>query len=326
MRPTTCIVLAGSVLLASSCAQQGGELPGDAGIAPVMQRSDSIERRQQLARRLRAAGDLAAAAAQWQVLTIVKPGDAEFRQELESTRAALLRSAETEFANGMAALGKGDGEEAARHMLRVLALQADHAEAMKVLRKIELERSARVQGARANRVRRDGEQLARKNGQEPASPDMVEYRRSYDLEQTIELFVAGDAQGGIRELHRYVKGNPKDKAGRKRISEVVFEQAQKLDAGTTRERAAFLYEEAIRFRGEPTPAWDARLAAARKTVANEYYEKGMRIYRSDFDLAIKHWQTCLKYNPQQVNCGLRVKEAQAFQKQLKRIEGDGVKR
>jgi tetratricopeptide (TPR) repeat protein len=322
VRPTTCIVLVGSVLL-SACALLGGEASREPSIAPgVASRSESIDQRQQLAKRLRAAGDLAAAAAQWQVLMILQPDDIEFRQELESTRSALSRSAATSYENGMAALKSGDGEEAARLMLKVLALQPDHAEAMKVLRNLETEKIARVQGARASRVRRDGE-MAKKNGQEAAS---AEYRRTYDLEQTIELFVAGDAQGGIRELHRYVNANPKDKAGRKRIADVVFEQAQKFDTGATRERAAFLYEQAIEFRGEAFPAWDARLAAARKTLANEYYEKGMRAYRGDFDLAIKNWEICLKYNPQQVNCSLRLKEAQAFQKQMKRIEGDGVKR
>ncbi len=322
MRLNSRIVLAGSVLL-GACAHQGGEPPG---VAPVaVPYSDSIAQRQQLAKRLATDGDLAGAAAQWQVLTILDPDDAGFRQELKSTRSAASQSAAANYEKGMVALNNGDSDEAIRFMLRVLALQPDHVDAMKVLRNIETERIARVQGARANRARRD-EELAKKNGQDAGSPDMSEYRRSYDLEQTIELFVAGDAQGGLRELHRYMTANPKDKAARKRISEVVFEQAQKLDTGPTRERAAFLYEEAIRFRAEAAPAWDARLAATRKTLANEFYEKGMRAYRGDFDLAIKHWETCLKYNPQQANCGLRIKEAQAFQKQLKRIEGDGAKR
>jgi tetratricopeptide (TPR) repeat protein len=325
VRPTSCIVLAGSVLL-GACAHQGVEPPNDAVSVPVaVPYSDSIARRQQLAKRLAADGDLAAAAAQWQVLTILEPDDGGFRQELQSTRTAASRLAAANYESGMAALNNGESEEAVRLMLRVLALQPEHADAMKVLRNIETERIARVQGARANRVRRD-EEVAKKNGQDAGSPDMTEYRRSYDLEQTIELFVAGDAQGGLRELHRYVKANPKDKVSRTRISEVVFEQAQKLDTAATRERAESLYQEAIRFRAEAMPAWEARLAATRKTLANEYYEKGMRAYRGDFDLAIKNWEACLKYNPQQVNCSLRLKEAQAFQKQLKRIEGDGVKR
>lgn len=325
MRPISCIYLAGTVLL-SACAHHGDELPNEGVVAPVVvPYGDSIAQRQQLAKRLATDGDLAAAAAHWQVLTILDPDDAGFRKELQSTRSAASRLAASHYTNGMAALNNGETDEAARLMLRVLALQPDNADAMKVLRNIETERIARVQSARANRVRKN-EELAKKNGQDAGSPDMTEYRRSYDLEQTIELFVAGDALGGLRELHRYVVANPKEKAGRKRISEVVFEQAQKFDTGATRERAAFLYEEAIKFRAEPTPAWDARLATTRKALANEYYAKGMRAYRGNFDLAITHWETCLKYNPQQINCGLRIKEAQAFQKQLKRIEEDGDKR
>lgn len=325
MRPISRIVLAGTVLL-GACAHRGGEPPNEGVVAPVVEPyGDSIAQRQQLAKRLATDGDLAGAAAQWQVLTILDPDDAGFRRELQSTRSTASRLAASNYTNGMAALNNGATDEAARLMLRVLALQPDHADAMKVLRNIETERIARVQSARANRVRRN-EELAKTNGQDAGSPDMTEYRRSYDLEQTIELFVAGDAQGGLRELHRYVAANPKEKAGRKRISEVVFDQARKFDTDATRERAAFLYEEAIKFRAEASPAWEARLAATRKALANEYYAKGMRAYRGNFDLAITHWETCLKYNPQQTNCGLRIKEAQAFQKQLKRIEGDGGKR
>jgi tetratricopeptide (TPR) repeat protein len=307
------------MLLASACAHQGGEPP------KAVKYDEQVVQRQQLANRLRTAGDLAASAEQWQILTIIEPDDAGFRQELESTRAAMARAAATNYDNGLAARKRGDSDEAARLMLQVLALEPDRADAMKVLRDIEAERIARVQGARESRVRRDGE-LAKKNGQEAASPEMAEYRRSYDLEQTIALLEAGDAQGGIRELHRYLKANPKDKAGRRRIADVVFEQAEKLDTPPTRETAEFLYQQAIEFRGEASPTWDARLAATRKTLANEYYEKGMRAYRGDFELAIRHWQTCLKYNPQQANCSLRLKEAQAFQKQLNRIEADGAKR
>jgi tetratricopeptide (TPR) repeat protein len=313
-------------VLIGACAHQGGGLPDEGAVAPVVaNRGDSVAQRQQFAKRLATDGDMAGAAAQWQVLTILDPDNAGFRKELQTTRSAASRLAASNYANGMAALKNGETDEAARLMLRVLAQQPDHADALQALRNIETERIARVQSARANKVRRS-EELAKKNGQDAGSPDMTEYRRTYDLEQTIELFVAGDAKGGLRELHRYVLANPKEKENRKRISEVVFEQARKFDTGATRERAAFLYEEAIRFRAEPAPAWEARLAATRKALANEHYAKGMRVYRSNFDLAINHWETCLKYNPQHLNCGLRIKEAQAFQKQLKRIEADGDKR
>ena len=197
VRPTTLIALVGSVLL-TACAHQGADLPREGIITPMAAlHRDSIEERRQLAKRLRDAGELAAAVSQWKVLTILHPDDAEFRKELESTLATLSRSVAANYENGLAALKDGNNDEAARFMLQVLALEPGHTKAAKVLRGIEAEKIARVQIVRANRARSREDDSAKASPQESAASEMAEYRRSYDLEQTIEMFVAGDAQGGF---------------------------------------------------------------------------------------------------------------------------------
>jgi len=303
MRSLMSLLVVGS-LLASGCAPPIEK--------PTTERrySSAVEQRRQLARRLQSSGDLAAAAAQWEVLTIIEPDDATFRQELASTRAAIAQSTAKYYQRGMEALKTGDSGEAARLMLRTLALDPTQDRAAETLRGIEEDKIGRIQSARASRVRRN-EEYARTS----------ENRHSYDLEQAIELFTAGDAEGGLRELQRYVGDNPGDKAGRKRIADVVFEQAQKLDVPVTRESAVVMYERALQFRGEAVPAWEAQMATSRKTLADELYEKGMRAYRSDLDLAIGYWDTCLKFNQKNASCALRLREAQSLRKQIKSTDG-----
>ena len=279
---------------------------------------DSLEQRRQIARQRFADGDLAAAAAQWQILVLLAPDEASFRQELEATQSTLTRSAAAAYQSGLTALKQGDSDEAARLMLRVLALDPEHVQAGQILRKIEKERIARIQSEKANRARREDERLAIRP--QPTISRTTEYRRSFDLEQTIELFVAGDESGGLRELRRYVEANPDDKVGRNRISAIVAEQAQKLDTAATRERAASLYEQAVSLRGEAPPAWASHLDVLRKTLASEYYDRAMRAYRSDLSLAIRHLETSVRYDPQHVNAALRLKEARTHQNALKRIE------
>lgn len=317
MRRIARVIVLGCLGLAG-CAEVPPAAPG------ARPYGESIEHRRQLAKSLRASGDLAAAAAQWQVLTILEPDDVFFREQLAATRAALAQAVKTNYERGLQALEDNDSEEAARLMLKVLALDPGHEPAAQALRGIEANRIARVQVARATRARRDEEQA--KNHQDVATNGVAEYRRAYDLEQTIEMFTAGDAQGGLRELQRYIGANPGDKAGRRRIADVVFEQGQKLDTATTRERAVTMYEQAIKFRDEAVPAWNVRLAASRKALANDHYEYGMRAYRGDLDRAIRHWEACLRFDPQHANCSLRLKEAKSFQSQLERIGKERPKR
>jgi tetratricopeptide (TPR) repeat protein len=275
--------------------------------------SDSIEQHKQLGKRYEAAGDLAAAATQWHILTLIAPEEESFRLKLAATKNAISRAVNQTYQSGLAALRKGEMEEAWQAMLRVLALAPDNAEAAQALRDIEKQRIGRIQAERAARVRR-GEWMAA-NRWAPSTG-----RQSYDLDQPIDIFMAGDITGGLREMRRYVESNPDDKAGRHRIANVVYEEARKLEGQGVNESALGFYEQAASLRGEVPPTWGGRIKALRKVLASEYYDKGLRAYRSDIALAVRYWETCLRYEPQHVNAALRLREARLFEDKLKRIE------
>ena len=263
-------LLSVGIALLSACA----EIPPAPVSLPVLrvspqdeQVSQAIARHRQLAQQHRAAGDLAAAAAQWQILTVLAPRDETFRQELAATRAAIDQRARENLAAGMAALKGGDADRAADAMLRVLALDPANADAAQALRDIEKRRMARTQASRAARA--GGTAVAANNGGPRAAgarAPATDAADAYSLEQPLEMFKAGDTAGGLRELRLFVAANPNDKAARNRIGTAVYDRGKELEAQGQREQALAMYDEAVALRGGAAPGWAPRIQALKKTL------------------------------------------------------------
>jgi len=305
------LVAAGVAVLAS-CA----EVPPTPGPAPVVRAvpgdkelERAVARHRELARKYQAAGDLAAAAAHWQILTVLAPGDDAYRRELVATRAKIEREVHTRLAAGNAALNHGDTDRAADAMLDVLALDPDNAEAARTLREIERRHAARTQAARAAKA--GGTAMAapaasRQNGRRAPAPDPVD---AYDLEQPLEMLAAGDVDGGLRDLHRFVAAHSRDRAARNQIGNAVYERARDLETQGEREQALRLYEEAVSLRGSAAAGWNTRIRALKKSLGNEYYEIGVKAYPTDPSLAVKAWEASLRYDPQNTKAATRLKDA-----------------
>ena len=209
-------------------------------------------------------------------------------------------------------------------MLAVLSLEPDNADAAKSLREIEKRRQAKVQASRAARVGA----TAAANGQAVAAPRAMNGAANgggpngnvadgYDLEQPLEMFRAGDTVDGLRDLRRYVDANPGDRAGRTRIGTVVYERALEEEKAS-KEQALPLFEQAVSLRGEPAPGWSAHIQGVRKALAEDYFQKGVQTYATDPALAIKQWETSLRYDPQNAKSATRLKDAQASQAKAKK--------
>ncbi len=244
--------------------------------------SRAIARHRQLAARYRDAGDVGAAAVEWHILTMLEPESESFRRELALANKAVSHAVEVELDNGRAASRRGDIDAATQAMVRVLALDPGNAEAVKVLRELERQKAARTQAERAARAARSAA---------PASAD------SFDVEQRIELFRAGDMASGLRELKRYVDAHPTDSTARAQIATAVYDRARELESQGARENALAMYEQAIALRGEAMPPWNAKLASLKKTLSADYYNKGVSAAGKDPAQAIKHWEASLRYDP-----------------------------
>jgi tetratricopeptide (TPR) repeat protein len=237
----------------------------------------ALARHLQLAQQYKQSGDLAAAAVQWQILTVLAPQDDTYRTELAAARTAISRRVQESYNAGTTALRSGDADRAADAMLKVLALDPENAEAAQALRDIERRRLSKIQAGRAARVNEtvNGPSARAAAPRQPPQVPPIDAvaGETYSLEQPLEMFKAGDTEGGLRDLRRFVELNPNDRAARNRIGTVVYDKARDLETQGQREKALAMYEQAVALRGEPAPGWSARIQAARKAVADD---KGTR--------------------------------------------------
>lgn len=328
------LAVAASALLAAACGTSPVS-PGTDGerVARSPDVGAIVERRRQNAVRLQQSGDLAGAAAEWQVLTLLDPRNETFARELGNARAGIARVTAEQLQAGNAALKRGDLDAAYDAMLRVLAASQDNAEAANALREIERRRAVRLQTDRVARLRpedygvpggraatgRAPAVAAAANGGAAVEP-RSDANRAYDFDQSMELFRAGDVRNGLAGFRRYVDANPGDRAGRQEIGNTVYERAKTLDAQGQTDQALALYEQAGALSGTAPGPWDARLAALRKKLAAEQYEQGMRIYRTDLAGAIRHFQSAVGYDPTNTAAQAKLQEAKLLQDKLKRID------
>ncbi len=308
------MALAGVALLAA-CAQE----PVVTAFAPVVARSNpadearsrAVAQHVQLAQKARESGDLAAAANQWRIVVLLAPGEASYRREQETVNAAIRQGVREQLQTGNAAMKANDNDRATQAMLRALALDPDNDEAARALREIDRQRISRIQGERAQKLRPVDVNALKAGASDAAA--------TYDLEQPLEMLRAGDVSGGMRDLRAYVDANPGNKAARQRIGTAVADRARELQAKGSREQALQLYEQAGALRGEAIPEWTTQIQVLRKALSEEYYSNGERAYRSDVALAIKQWETSLKYDPQNLKASARLRDARAAQDKLKSI-------
>jgi tetratricopeptide (TPR) repeat protein len=280
---------------------------------------EALARHRRLAEAARQAGDLATAATQWQIVTLLAPDDAAARRELASTRAAIAAQVKTDLQAGQAALAANDLERASQAMLRVLAADPAQPDAAKALRDIDRRRFAKIQSDRAAKVMSLQDKVATSATQR-AQAMAGDSGDGFDLEQAIEMFRAGDASGGLRDLKAYVDANPGNRAARQRIATVVADRAREIEIQGQREQALNLYEQATALRGDAGGPWNARVPALRRELSLEYFEKGMRAYRIDLAQAVTYFQASVRYDPANAQASAKLREAQAARAKL-----DGIK-
>jgi tetratricopeptide (TPR) repeat protein len=301
----------GLALLAACAEVPPAPAPATRAAPHDEQLARAIARHQQLAQQYKQSGDLAAAAAQWQILTVLAPGEGTYSRELAETRALIDRRARENLAAGTAALKNGETDRAAEAMLRVLALDPQNADAAQVLRDIEKRRLARIQAGRAAKVNEAAAAASSRTA--AARQSTSDVGDAYSLEQPLEMFRAGDTAGGLRDLRRFVDANPNDKAARIRVGTVVYDRAKELEAQGQREQALGLYEQAVALRGDAAPGWTARIQALKKALGDEYFDKGVKDWPVDPAVAIKEWEASLRFDPQNAKSAARIRAARAAQ-------------
>lgn len=310
-------------LLLGACAQAPVEppaAPAAPSTAPAVSAStaEALARYRKAAESARQSGDLATAAAQWQVVTLLAPGDETARRELAAVRAAIAKEAREQLAAGQSALAANDVERATHAFLRVLAVDPTQPDAAKALREIDRRRFTRIQADRAAKVTAQ-EQAAQRGPARPAAATNGD-ADGFDVEQALEMFRAGDSAGGLRDLKAYVDANPGNRAARQRIANAVADRGKELEDKGAREEALGLYEQASALRGDAGGAWVTRAAALRKALSRDYFDKGSRAFNSNLAQAIALLETSVRYDPANAMAAAKLKDARAAQAKLNSIK------
>ncbi|MCC6198567.1 MAG: hypothetical protein IT518_29310 [Burkholderiales bacterium] len=278
--------------------------------------TEAIARHRGLADAARKQGDLPAVAVQLQLLTVLAPDDASFARDLAATRTAMDREAREQLQAGQAALAANDLDRAHTALLRTLALAPGNTEAAHALREIDRRRLTRIQADRAAKVNHQ-DQVAMRGAPRAPPPEVND---AFDIEQAIEIFRAGDASAGLRDMKAFVEANPGSRAARQRLGGVVAERARELEDQGQREQALNLYEQASALRGDNNGAWAARVEPLKKALSRDYYEKGTRAYRTNLTQAITFFEVSVRYDPANTQANLKLKEAKAARDKLEKIK------
>ncbi|HET7863582.1 MAG TPA: hypothetical protein VFL86_04175, partial [Burkholderiaceae bacterium] len=97
-------------------------------------------------------GKLADAAVAWEILSVLRPDVAEYREQCTKIQSQIDAAVAERLQRAGQAQRRGELDAAAQGYLAVLALQPDHAQAADALRTIERERNKRNVLGRAARL------------------------------------------------------------------------------------------------------------------------------------------------------------------------------
>ena len=312
-------LMASAVAAVAGCAQVPVERAPVAPAAPVVSLpavsrtvGEAIARHRKLADDARRSGDLATAAQQLQVLTVLAPDDAAYARELATVRASIDKETRDIVAAGMGAMNAGDLDRASATMLRALALDPSQPDAAKMLREIDRRRLTRIQADKAAKATPQGE-AARSASAARASSEVND---GFDIEQALEMVRAGDTSNGLRDLRAYVDANRGNRAARQRIGNAVADRARELEDQGAREQAVTLYEQAVALRGDANAPWAGRMNALKKTLSQDYLDKGPRASRTNLAQAISFFETSVKYDPDNTAASIKLKDAKAAREKL----------
>jgi tetratricopeptide (TPR) repeat protein len=164
-------------------------------------------------------GQLLEAATSWEILTVLRPGQREYRDRLEETRELIDQALPDRLQRGAQAFKRGELDAAAAHYIAALALAPDNAQAADALRNIERERNKRSYLGKASRVT-----LARR----PASDARVVTAPDRNaLEHAAMLAGQGEYDEAILLLERQMAADKRNPSACQLLAEVYVQKADK---------------------------------------------------------------------------------------------------
>lgn len=237
-------VLVSVVLLLPACSvwRQPAPPPADETLAARL----AFENKQQeRASTLRRQGRLAEAAVATELLVLIRPDLAEYREQAQTLQQEIDAQVADRLERAADAQRRGELEAAVQGYLAVLALKPGHAQAADALRAVERERVQRTLKNRGARFAAPRFALppARPASEAPAEPAPAADRN--DLEHAAMLTIQGEHDAAIQLLERRLAGGRGDDVARMLLADAYFQKAEEL-AGRDRAAAIAALENTVR--------------------------------------------------------------------------------
>jgi tetratricopeptide (TPR) repeat protein len=283
--------------------------------------------RKTAAEKLTRSGKLAEALVQWKVLETIAGRDPELARKRQAVETAAKRRARSHFDKATAALAKRRSKEARRELIAVLAFDPTHQDAIELLRKLEVKRvrrdrpkvaspMPRIANKKKTAVAAKVDAPAKKTPAPKPQPQEAKKRTSESLERAVGLAKQGAYLASIPFFRNHLARFPADDKATSLLASSHREVGIALyNHGKLRESLSHL-EASTSYAGQADGAVEAALADAKGRLAQEAYEKGVRVFRQDIAKAITLWEQTLSYDPAHIKAKSYLDRAYKIQQTL----------
>ena len=287
------------------------------------QDKDSFAARRAKAEKMTSRGQLSAALVQWRILESIDSSDPVVVEKRRSVEAEIGRRAERHYESGKSAVARGRYTEARGEFLVALAVDPSHEGTIEELRDIDA-RLVRQSRPKMVEAKPQAEKVtaskaatrADENHVVPAGGQTTKTENSEALAQAVALTGQGAYLGSIPLIEKHLSLHPQD------------DKAQSLLAISHREVGIALYKdgkllEALShlkksqgYANGTDRKLSGLLAETKSQLAQESYDKGIRIFRKDVAQAIAFWEETLSYDPNHTKAKSFLHNAYEIQKNL----------
>jgi len=255
-------------------------------------------------------GDLARARREWQVARAMDRRNPAINRKLQQVRALVASRSAERLALAHDALRRRDERQARRHLLAVLALDPDNREAIGELRRIEGESQLATERAKLQRraarrsvaVRGVGKGGGTTTGRSDESPEAA-------LAAARRMLREGHLEAALEELRKQRAAYAGDARVGGLLAEAHVQLAEQMRARGDYAAALENLQRAMGYAEEPMPELETEIRAMKVELAEQYYRRGLRVYREDPDAAIRCWEQSTTLNPQHLKARLRLEKA-----------------
>jgi tetratricopeptide (TPR) repeat protein len=314
------------LLLASCAAFQTPEQPAPAAeyapsgvvlAAPAAPSYASFERHHRdRAEGFAREGKWAGAAAEWEILALLRPDSVEYGKRRDEAQAKADAAVRSDLQAAADARQRGDLRSASALYLKALSADPGNTTATDALREIEREQALRLHaGNFAN-----GSNMPKQASRRKPAPKLTAAEQQ-ELESAAMLLHQGDYAVSAQKLQDFLRRHPQEELAKKNLRDAYAALGkQQLEQGKADEAAGYL-EKAQQVKQPGAPSAAATVQSLRKDLAQEYYEKGVRMQSNDLSEAIRLWEQALQYDPAHAQARLRLKQAKQMERNLDAIEG-----